>query len=66
MVFTKFLINEATNDITSTNFVILFDENCIYTCNKNGMQTDVYNLQVQLKTHMIIEEFRYSMCNKSL
>ena len=57
---------ETTNDITSMNFVILFDENCIYTCSKNGMQRDCYNLQVQLKAHMITEEVRYSMCNKSL
>ena len=42
------------------NFVILFDENCIYTCSKNGMQRDFFNLQVQLKAHMITEEFGYS------
>ena len=57
---------ETTNDITSMNFVILLDENCIYTCSKNGMQKDFDNLQVQLKAHMITEEVGYSMCNKSL
>ena len=57
---------ERSNDITNLNFVILFAKNYIYTCKKNGMQIDFYNFQVQLKTHMVIEEFRCSMYNKSL
>ena len=57
---------ERSNDITNLNFVILFAKNYIYTCKKNGMQIDFYNFQVQLKTHVVIEEFRCSMYNKSL
>ena len=57
---------ERSNDITNLNFVILFAKNYIYTCKKNGMQIDFDNFLEQLKTHMVIEEFRCSMYNKSL
>ena len=36
------------------NFVILCDENCIYTCNKNGMQIEFYNLQQLLQVQLKI------------
>ena len=57
---------DKNNDVTNLNFIILFAKNYIYTCKKNSIPIDFYKFQVNLKTPMIIEEFRSNMYNKSL
>ena len=53
--------DERTNNITNLNFVILFAKTYIYTCTQTGMQLYFYNSQVQFKTHIVFEKFRYNM-----
>ena len=55
-----------SNDITNLNFVMLFAKQYIYTSKKNRIPIDFYNFQVKLKTRMIIEEYKYTMYNRSL
>ena len=57
---------DKNNDATNLNFIILFAKNYIYTCKKNSIPIDFYKFQVNLKTRMIMEEFRSNMYNKSL
>ena len=57
---------DKNNDVTNLNFIILFAKNYIYTCKNNSIPIDFYKFQVNLKTRMIIEEFRSNMYNKSL
>ena len=57
---------DKNNDITNLSFIILFAKNYIYTCKKNSIPIDFYKFQVNLKTRMIIEEFRSNMYNRSL
>ena len=49
---------DSNNNVTNLNFVILFAKSYIYTCKKNGIPIDFYKLQVNIKTRMIVEEFR--------
>ena len=46
------------------NFVILFAKSYIYDCKKNQTPIDLYNFQVKLKTHMVIQEYRCKVNNK--
>ena len=53
------------NDIDILNFVILFAKSYIYDCKKKEMPIDLYNFQVKLKTHMVIQEYRCKVYNKT-
>ena len=52
-------------DIDILNFVILFAKSYIYDCKKKEMPIDLYNFQVKLKTHMVIQEYRCKVYNKT-
>ena len=52
-------------DIDILNFVILFGKSYIYDCKKKEMPIDLYNFQVKLKTHMVIQEYRCKVYNKT-
>ena len=44
-------------DIDTLNFVRLFVKSYIYACKKNELLIDLYNFQVKLKTHMVMQEY---------
>ena len=52
-------------DIDILNFVILFAKSYIYDCKKKEMPIELYNFQVKLKTHMVIQEYRCKVYNKT-
>ena len=52
-------------DLDILNFVILFAKSYIYDCKKKEMPIDLYNFQVKLKTHMVIQEYRCKVYNKT-
>ena len=37
----------------------------MYDCKKKVMPIDLYNFQVKLKTHMVIQEYWCKVCNKA-
>ena len=59
---------DNSNDVMILNFVILFTKYYmyIYNCKKNGVPVDFFRFLVKLKSHLIIEEYRHIMYNRSL
>ena len=52
-------------DIDILNFVIQFAKSHIYDCKKKEMPIELYNFQVYLKPHMVIQEYRCNVYNKT-
>ena len=59
-------IYDNSNDVMILNFVILFVKYYMYNCKKNGVPIDFFSFLVKLKSHLIIEEYRHIMYNRSL
>ena len=57
---------DNNNDVMILNFVILFVKYYIYYCKTNGKPIDVFSFLAQLKSHLIIQEYRNVMYNRGL
>ena len=57
---------DNNNEVMILNFVILFVKYYIYYCKTNGKPIDVFSFLAQLKSHLIIQEYRNVMYNRGL